>query len=207
MRHIPLIATVLMGTFTSAISASASVSSDPRQAPTGVYELDPRHAQIQFAITHFGISDFFGRFEKASGTLNFNAMDPARSSVNITIDTSSLSTQNSALSQELATPSIFDSARSPGATFKSTAVTRTGPNKGRITGDLTIKGITKPVTLDVTYNGSTVSPLAAKTTLIGFHATATIRRSDYNMTGVIWSSMVSDEVKLDIEAPFAMSRE
>src|SRR5262249_55606463 len=111
------------------------------------------------------------------------------------------------LSQELAAPSIFDSARSPAATFKSTAVTRTGPNTGRITGDLTIKGITKPVTLDVTYNGSTVSPLAAKTTLIGFHATATIRRSDYNMTGVIWSSMVSDEVKLDIEAPFAMSRE
>ena len=184
-----------------------SVSTDPRQAPTGVYQLDPRHAQVQFAITHFGISDFFGRFEKASGTLNFNAADPARSSVNITIDTTSLSTQSSALTQELAAPAIFDSARSPEATFRSTSVTRTGPNTGKITGDLTIKGVTKPVTLDVTYNGSTVSPMAAKTMLIGFHATGTIRRSDYNMTGVMWSSMVSDDVKLDIEAPFAVSRE
>ena len=205
MRPVPVIAAAVLATFTSI--AFASVSTDPRQAPTGVYQLDSRHAQVQFAITHFGISDFFGRFEKASGTLNFNAADPARSSVNITIDTASLSTQNSALTQELAAPSIFDSAKSPAATFKSTTVTRTGPNTGKITGELTIKGITKPVTLDVTYNGSTVSPMAAKTMLIGFHATATIKRSDFGLTGVIWSAMVSDEVKLDIEAPFAISKE
>src|SRR5262249_49373063 len=124
MRHLLAIATILLEAFAS--SVSASVSTDPRQAPTGVYQLDPRHAQVQFSITHFGISDFFGRFEKASGTLNFNAADPARSSVSINIDTTSLSTQNSALSQELAAPSIFDSARSPAATFKSTAITRTG---------------------------------------------------------------------------------
>jgi polyisoprenoid-binding protein YceI len=205
MRYVYAIAAAALAAFT--LSASAAVSTDPRQAPTGVYQLDSRHAQVQFAITHFGISDFFGRFEKASGTLNFNAADPARSSVSVTIDTTSLSTQNSALTQELAAPSIFDAARSPAATFKSTAVTRTGPSTGKITGDLTIKGITKPVTLDVTYNGSTVSPMAAKATLIGFHATATIKRSDYSMTGVIWSSIVSDEVKLDIEAPFAISKE
>ena len=205
MRTTFAIATVFLAITSSA--SALSVSTDPRQAPTGVYQLDPRHAQVQFAITHFGISDFFGRFEKASGTLSFNAADPARSSVNITIDTTSLSTQNAALTQELASPSIFDSAHSPAATFKSTAVTRTGPTTGKITGDLTIKGITKPVTLDVAYNGSTVSPIAAKTTLIGFHATGMIKRSDYNMTGVIWSSMVSDEIKLDIEAPFAISRE
>jgi polyisoprenoid-binding protein YceI len=198
--------TILMLAVASTASAM-SVSSDPRQAPTGVYQLDPRHVQVQFAITHFGISDFFGRFEKASGTLNFNAVDPAKSSVTISIDTKSLNTQNSALDDELQGAPIFDTARSPEAIFKSTAVTRTGPNTGKITGDLTIKGITKPLTLDVTYNGSTVSPVAAKTTLIGFHAAGAIKRSDYDMTGVMWSSMVSDEVKLDIEAPFAISKE
>src|SRR5262249_40415648 len=82
-------------------ASALSVSTDPRQSSTGVYQLDPRHVQIQFAITHFGISDFFGRFEKASGTLNFNAADPAKSSVAISIDTRSLSTQNSALDNEL----------------------------------------------------------------------------------------------------------
>ena len=205
MRHEFAFATALL-VFTSSASA-ISVSTDPRQAPTGAYQLDPRHAQIQFAITHFGISDFFGRFERASGTLNFNAADPAKSTVAISIDTKSLSTQNSALDNELQGAPIFDTTRSPEATFKSTSVTRTGPNTGKIIGDLTIKGITKPITLDVTYNGSTVSPLAAKTTLIGFRATGAIRRSDYNMTGVIWSSMVSDEVKLDIQAPFANSKE
>src|SRR5215467_8491668 len=134
MRPVPVIAAAVLATFTSI--AFASVSTDPRQAPTGVYQLDSRHAQIQFAITHFGISDFFGRFEKATGTLNFNASDPARSSVAISIDTRSLSTQNSALNTELQEPAIFDTAKSPEATFKSTAVTRTGPSAGKITGEL-----------------------------------------------------------------------
>jgi polyisoprenoid-binding protein YceI len=184
-----------------------SVSTDPRHAPTGAYTLEPRHAQIQFAIAHLGITDFLGRFDKASGTLNFNASDPARSSVSITIDLTSLDTQNHELNSELQGPAIFDIGKSPTATFKSTAITRAGPNTGKITGDLTIKGITKPVTLDATFNGTTSDPLSSNTTLIGFHATTTIRRSDFDMTGTSWTAMIGDDVKLDIEAPFMLQKE
>jgi polyisoprenoid-binding protein YceI len=188
-------------------AAAQSVSTDPKQAPTGVYQLEPRHTQIQFAVTHFGITDYFGRFDKASGTLNFSPSSPEKSSVSISIDTTSLDTPSSALAKELQGSDIFDTAHFAEATFKSTSVTRTGSNTGKIAGDLTIKGITKPVTLDVTFNGSTASPMGPKTTLIGFHATTTIKRSDFNMASAMWSPMVSDDVRLDIEAPFAMVKE
>ncbi len=184
-----------------------SVSTDPRHAPTGNYRLEPRHAQIQFAIAHLGITDFLGRFDKASGTLNFNANDPEKSSVSISIDLTSLDTQNKALNTELLGPDLFNAYKSTEATFKSTSITRTGTNSGKITGDLTIKGITKPITLEATFNGSTADPFSSNTTLIGFHATAIVKRSDYNMTGTSWSAMVGDEVKLDIEAPFSIQKD
>jgi polyisoprenoid-binding protein YceI len=187
--------------------AAAQVSTDPRHAPTGAYRLEPRHTQIQFAIAHLGITDFLGRFDKASGTLNFNASDPAKSSVSITIDLTSLDTQNHELNTELQGPDIFDIGKSPNATFKSTSITRTGPNTGKIIGDLTIKGVTKPVTLDATFNGTTSDPLSSNTTLIGFHATTIIKRSDFNMTGTSWTAMIGNEVKLDIEAPFTLQKD
>lgn len=182
-----------------------SVSSDPALAPGGGYALEPRHTQILFAVTHFGITDYFGRFEKASGTLNFNPADPAKSAVSVSVDTTSLNTQSAELNKELQAPAIFDTGHFPSATFRSTSAERTGANTGRVSGYLTIKGITRPVTFQVAFNGSTASPMSARTTLVGFHASTVIRRSDFNMTGVMWSTMVSDEVRLEIEAPFALA--
>jgi polyisoprenoid-binding protein YceI len=194
-----------------AISVSAaeaqSLSTDPRHAPTGSYRLDPRHTQIQFAIAHLGITDFLGRFDKAAGTLSFNASNPEKSSVSIAIDLTTLDTQNKPLNSELMGPDILDVSKASEATFKSTSIVRSGTNTGKITGDLTIKGITKPVTLDATFNGTTTDPFAPKTTLIGFHATTIVKRSDFNMTGTSWTGMVSDEVKLDIEAPFTLQKD
>ena len=205
LRTFGLIVSFVAGTVVQALALS--VTTDPHGAPPGTYQLESKDAQIQFAIRHFGVSDFFGRFDKASGALTFNPADPSRSAVTVVIDITSLSTQSSALDKELADPAIFNSAKFPTATFKSTSVTPTGANTGTIAGDLTIKGITKQAVLDVRYNGSTPSPLDPKSTWIGFHATTTIKRSDYDMTGVMWSSMVGDDVRLDIEAPFAATRE
>lgn len=189
-------------------ASAQTVATDPRQAPAGTYQLEPRHTQVLFAIQHFGITDYYGRFDKASGTLDFNPGDPASSHVDVDIDTASVDTKSQELTTEIQSASVFDAAQFPQATFKSTSATRTGPNSGTVTGDLTIKGITKPVTFNVTYNGGLKNPMAnGKTYDIGFHGTATIKRSDYNMTGMIWSPVVSDNVNLIIEAMFQQSKE
>jgi polyisoprenoid-binding protein YceI len=188
-------------------AGAMSVLADPKQAPSGSYDVEPHHTQVVFALSHYGLTDFYGRFDKVSGTLSFNSADPASSSVAVSIDTTSVDTPNSQLNSEIQAPAIFDTAHYQSATFKSTSATRTGQNTGKIAGDLTIKGITKPVTLDVVYNGGLKSPLGGDAYLVGFHASTTIHRSDFNMTNVMWSPLVGDDVRLTIEALFVQAKE
>jgi polyisoprenoid-binding protein YceI len=186
--------------------ALAEATADPKQAPTGSYSLDPRHTQILFAIPHLGITDYYGRFDKVSGNLNFNSGAPEKSSVSVTIDMTTVDTPSHELIGELMSASTFNTAAFPTATFKSTAVTRTGPNGGTITGDLTLHGVTKSVTLNATFGGLTTDPFSGADD-IGFHATATINRLDFGITGMVWESLVGDDVKLTIEAMFQRSKE
>jgi polyisoprenoid-binding protein YceI len=185
--------------------ARADVSADPRRAPSGSYGLEIRHSQVLWGITHLGITDFYGRFEKLTGSLNFNATAPEKSSVKITIQMASLTTPNAPLISELAGPSVFNAGKFPTATFESTSVERTGPTTGKITGNLTLHGVTKPVTLETTFGGSINDPITSNADL-GFHATATIKRSDFGLTGMAWESFVSDDVKLIIEAMFIQQK-
>src|SRR5258707_2864958 len=142
-------------------AAQGAVSTDAKQAPAGAYQVEPRHTQVLFAIAHFGLTDYYGRFEKASGTLNFNPGAPEKSSVSVTIDTSSASVASNELLGEIAGAEVLDSGKFPTATFTSTSVARTGPNSGKMTGDLTLHGVTKPVTFDITFNGGETSPMGA----------------------------------------------
>jgi polyisoprenoid-binding protein YceI len=182
-------------------SATAQSSSDPKQAPAGSYSLETRHSQLLFAIPHMGITDYYGRFDKLSGTLNWNAGAPEKSSVSITIDMTSADTPSRELIGELVGANVFKADQFPTATFKSTAVTRTGPSTGTIAGDLTLRGVTKQVTLDVTFGGVTKDPFTGADD-IGFHATATVKRTDFGITGMVWEGIVGDDVKLTIEAMF-----
>jgi polyisoprenoid-binding protein YceI len=185
---------------------AAGVSTDPKQAPTGAYAVDPRHTMVIFAIPHYGITDYYGRFEKVSGTLNFNPTAPEKSAVDITIDMASANVMNSELVGELAGPAVFDSTKFPQATFKSTAVTRTGSNTGKMTGDLTLHGVTKPVTFDVTFNGGLQSPMGGNGYNLGFHATTVVHRSDFGLTAMNWTNFVGDDVKLTVEALFVQRK-
>jgi polyisoprenoid-binding protein YceI len=180
---------------------SQSISRDISRAPNGAYLLETSHSQVLFSVLHLGLTDYYGRFDKMSGTLNLDANQPDRSAVSITIDTSSVDTPSSRLGDELKGPGVFDSAQFSSASFKSTSITRTGRNTGRISGDLTIRNVTKPVTLDATFNGGEENPLNNSYAL-GFRATVTIRRSDFGLTSTPWSSFVSDNVQLIIEAMF-----
>ena len=194
---------ILAMSFALIVSAGPAIaaSSDPKQAPTGSYSLETRHSQVLFAIPHLGITDYYGRFDKLSGSLNYNSGAPEKSSVNITIDMTSIDMPSHELMGELMGAGVFNTASFPTATFKSTAVARTGPNTGTITGDLTLHGVTRPVTLDVTFGGVTADPFSEAQD-IGFHATATLKRTDFGITGMVWEQIVGDDVKLTIEAMF-----
>jgi polyisoprenoid-binding protein YceI len=118
----------------------------------------------------------------------------------------SANVMNSELVGELAGPAVFDSTKFPQATFKSTAVTRTGSNTGKMTGDLTLHGVTKPVTFDVTFNGGLQSPMGGNGYNLGFHATTVVHRSDFGLTAMNWTNFVGDDVKLTVEALFVQRK-
>jgi len=182
------------------------ISKDSSRAPSGAYALDAAHSQVLFSIAHMGLTDYYGRFDKLSGTLNFDANQPEKSATNVTIAMDSVDTPSGGLNDELKSAHVFSVAQFPTATFKSTSVERTGADTGRVSGDLTIKGVTKPVTLDVVFRGGEQDPLKSGYAL-GFRGTATIKRTDFGLTGMIWEPFVGDDVTLVIEAMFEQEKE
>jgi polyisoprenoid-binding protein YceI len=181
-------------------AAAQSVSKDVSEAPVGAYALEPAHSQLLFSIAHLGLTDYYGRFDRLSGTLNFDPKAPEKSSVSVTIDTSSVDTPSGGINDELK-GAVFGIRAFPAATFKSTSVTRTGPDTGRMEGTLTIKGVAKPVSLDVVFSGGEEDPLNGDFAL-GFKATGTIKRTDFGLTGMEWEPLVGDDVTLLIQAMF-----
>ncbi len=188
----------------------------PVNAPSGAYTLDPYHTTITVRAKHFGLSNYALRLNGVTGTLNFNADDPTQSSIEATVATNTLDTPYTGdrdFDAELQNSEWLDSAQFPTATFRSTAIERTGPNTARVTGDLTIRGVTHPITLDATYNTSHAShPMGFPTALIGFSATGTFQRSQYGLNVLQPSAPgasdgVADEVELAIEAEFTRPAE
>src|SRR4051794_2930734 len=139
--------------------------------PAATYTIDPKHTQILFSIRHLGLSTFFARFEHVTGSLNFDPAAPEKSALTAQIDMTSLRTHVDALDKELAS-SIFHADKFPTAAFVATQSTKTGSNTGTVTGNLTIAGVTRPVTLNVTFNGGRNSPFPLQPYRIGFDATA-----------------------------------
>lgn len=176
-----------------------TVSKNPAQAPSGTYVANEDHTQVLFSVRHLGLTDYHARFNRVSGTLTFDGKEPERSTVTITLDTTSLDTPSDRLNNGLKT--IFRVQQFQAMTFKSTSVTRTGPDTGRINGMLTIRDVTKPVILDVTFNGGGKTPMSSGYSL-GFHATGIVRRSDFGLDKMFWNRFVSDDVALTIEAEF-----
>lgn len=178
-------------------------------APSGEYALDPYHTTVTVRAQHFGLAHYTLRFNTVSGTLTFNAENPAQSTVQATVDVTSLDTPytgNRDFDAELQNSSWLDSASFATATFASTGVEQTGPNTARVTGNLTLKGQTHPLTLDVTYGGShSPHPMGMQTSSIGFSARGTIQRSQFGINELIpraGNDGVSDAVEIIIEAEF-----
>lgn len=192
-------ATFLMFVLLSACATPPVVN--PSAAPAGNYKLDPTHTSVTWSLSHAGLSNYTARFDTISGALNFASDAPQNSTVDIRIDPKSVSTGLPKFDEEIATSgNYFDANTFPEIRFVSTDIKLTGDATGLITGDLTVKDVTKPVTLDVTFNGAGKSFGNPGKTL-GFSATTKFLRSDYNM-GHLVSFGIGDEVTLRIETEF-----
>ena len=176
-------------------SSPANVVAADVQA--GTYKLETSHARVQFAVSHFGFSTWWGDFTGATGTLKLDPKNVAASSVEVTIPADSVTTTNAKLDGEL--KEWFGAAEHPTITFKSTAVTQTSPTTADIVGDLTFHGVTKPVTLKARFGGAGVNPMN-KAYTVGFEATGALKRSDFGVANYV--PLVGDEVTLTISAPF-----
>ena len=159
------------------------------------YDIDPTHTQVQFTYNHMGFSNITGRFDEVGGEFLFDAADPSKSSVSITIPVASISTGVEKLDEHLLKADFFDAAQFPTATFKSTGIVAAGAGKWAVAGDLTIHGVTRPVVLDVTLNGMGEHPMR-KVPAVGFDASARIKRSEFGVGAYV--PAVGDEVTLSI---------
>ncbi|PVM93218.1 polyisoprenoid-binding protein [Caulobacter radicis] len=181
------------------VAALAQPATDPAAAPAGTWALDKRHASLTLRVKHFGTSNYTFRLSGLDGSYAYDPANPTASKVSITVDPKSVDTGLPNFNKEISDdPKFFDSAKYPTITFVSTKIEQTSPGKGKLTGDLTFRGVTKPVTLDVTYNGFAKTPFGSQ--IMGFSAAGKIKRSEFGFTHLV--PMVSDDVDLAIEAEF-----
>lgn len=165
--------------------------------PSGTYGIDTMHTQLGFSVTHLGISVIRGTFDRFSGFLTVGDT-LAGTSVTIEAEMASMNSGNTMRDEHMHGADFFDVANHPQMIFQSTSVTESGSGYA-LTGNLTIKGVTQPVTLETTYNGSQVFPMD-QSTHYGFSSNATISRSAFGVSYGV--PMVTDNVKLQLEAQF-----
>jgi polyisoprenoid-binding protein YceI len=172
------------------------IANTPVVAQTETWHLDPPHSAAQFSVRHMGISTVRGTFTKLSGDVQYSPSDPSKSSVQVTIDASSVDTRVEMRDNDLRGPHFLDVTKYPTITFKSKSVEPAGAGKLKVTGDLTIHGVTKEVALDVEGPTPPIKDPRGNPHM-GASATAKINRQDFGMTGA--SGMVGDEVAIVID--------
>lgn len=183
----------------SASFAAGPANTDPKAVQAGSYTVEPYHTRVQFAVSHMGFTDWNGDFSGVDGTLQIDPAHVDAAKLDISIPVASVSTTNAKLDGELKSDQWLDAARFPTIHFVSTRIVRTGPSHAAIIGNLTFHGVTKPVTLDATFNGAGVNPLD-KSYTAGFNATAKILRSDFGVKTYV--PLIGDETTIRISAAF-----
>ncbi|MDQ3495724.1 MAG: YceI family protein [Pseudomonadota bacterium] len=178
-----------------ALAAALALFAIPAFAAPVTYKIDPNHTQVLASWSHFGFSNPVANFGEAEGAIVYDADDVSASSVQVTLPLSGLNAFVPAFNEHLRSGDFFEAETYPGVTFKSTKVEAAGEDRLKVTGDLTIKGTTRPVVLDVTLNKAAEQPMA-KRQAIGFDATTTVKRTDFGLGK--FAPGVSDEVTLRI---------
>jgi polyisoprenoid-binding protein YceI len=195
---IALAATVALSLATPVLAQAAPVN-----APAGTYVLDNTHASVTWRVKHLGLSMYTGRFAKMDSSITLDPKTPTRSSVTVSIDPRSVRTDFPFPEKEdfdkVVAERFLGAVAHPAITFTSTGLTATGATTGKLTGNLSFNGVTKPVILDVTLNGAMTHPFR-KIPVIGFSARGKINRSDFGSKELL--GPIGDEVELLIEAEY-----
>jgi polyisoprenoid-binding protein YceI len=174
----------------------------PVLAHADTWQIDPAHTNVEFSVRHMMISNVKGQFQKTSGTITINGNDPTSAKIDATIDATSINTRVDKRDAHLKSPAFLDVDKFPTITFKTTKVEAAGPGKWKVTGDLTLHGVTKPVVLDVEGTGTPITDPMGNTRA-GASATTKIDRKDF---GLVWNQpletggvMVGDDVAISID--------
>ena len=182
-----------------AVVAQSAMTRVPAEVQAGAYKLDPSHGKITWSVDHLGFSKYYGQFVNVSAELTLDPANPTASTLTATIPLTDVAPNDDGLKRHLQTADFFDTANHPVATFRSVhiMIDPTEPNEATVHGELTLRGVTKPVTMEVEFNqaGQTRGGYKA-----GFDGEATIKRSDFGITYALPG--VSDEVELHIEGEF-----
>ena len=179
-----------------ALAASLVLAAAPLYATT--YTIEPDYTQAVFRWSHLGFSNPAAQLSQGQGTLEFDPANPTRAAVNVTIALSSLNTGVPALDEHLRSEDFFEVAKFPTASFRSTKVEQgAGKDRLKVTGELNLHGITRPVTLDVTVLKIGANPRTQLPT-VGFEATTTLKRSDFGLGAFV--PQVSDEIRLQLSS-------
>jgi polyisoprenoid-binding protein YceI len=190
MKKVYMILTVL------AISLSSF-----KTIPPATWSFDPAHSKLGFAISYLMVSDVEGSFQIKEATINTPKEDFTDATVTLVADVATVTTENEKRDEHLKTPDFFDAAKFPTLTFKSTSFKKIGDKKYEVKGDLTLHGVTKPVTLEAV--GAVSFHPYLKKDVAGFKVTGVIKRSDFGISTTTPTTMLSDEVNLDANVVFA----
>lgn len=174
-------------------------AADPARVSAGRYTVDTHHTQVVWTVNHLGISPLSGAIAASGGVLELDPARPSTAKVSVTFNVADMSTTAPAFTKHLLSADFFEAEKYPTASFTSTSVEASG-RKAKITGNLTIKGVTKPVTLDAEFFGAGTNPMSKKLD-VGFSATGQFKRSDFGM-GYGLPGATLDEVDLRIAAAF-----
>ncbi len=177
----------------------APASTDPQRVQGGAYAVEPSHTQLLFSVSHMGFSTYYGQFSGASGSLQLDPKTPSRSRFEIRVPTGSVSTTSDKLTGELKSSAWLDAAADPEITFRSTEVTPLGHGAASVSGNLTLHGVTRPMTLRARLVGAGINPLDKKYT-VGFDLVGSIRRSEFGVRTYV--PLIGDTVTLTVSGVF-----
>jgi polyisoprenoid-binding protein YceI len=196
-----LAVSVFVGAFGIAANAQPApkVDRDFSKHPPGDYVLDKSHASVNWRVMHMGLSGYSARFDKMDGKLTFTPASASTSRVEFTIEAASVNTGLAPFSKKLGGAEWFDAEKNPNITFKSTKIEAAGENKYKMTGDMTLRGVTKSMTWEVTFNGGLYNTFA-QAHAVGFSAKGVVKRSDWGMKEYV--PMIGDDVDVNVEAEF-----
>lgn len=170
------------------------------------WKSDPMHSRLGFKVTHLGISDINGAFDKFEATITYSKPDMSDAVITLNADVNSINTAVAMRDNHLKSADFFDAAKYPALTFKSTSIKPAGGQKYQVSGNLTLHGVTKAVTMDMLFRGIVKNPGANNAEVGGIQVTGMIKRSDFGIGGKFPAAMISDEVWIQADGEFGQPK-